>query len=102
MRKSLKRKKKGKVTITKPPKPSIVVFTRRSKKKADKEGGDIIFSQPPPKFKEKLKALRGGASMANFKALKYETRTKEEQKQIEDLVIDKIGKWKYSPDQLAM
>ena len=37
-------KKKGKVTITKPPKPSTVVFTRRSKKKVDEEGGNIIFS----------------------------------------------------------
>ena len=71
-------KKKGKVTITKPPKPSTIVFTRRSKKKAGEEGSDIKFSQPPPTFKDRLNTLRGGAGMANFKALKYETRTKAE------------------------
>lgn len=37
-------KKKGKVIITKPAKPSTIVFTRRSWKKVDKEGGDIIFN----------------------------------------------------------
>ena len=40
-------KKKGKVIITK---PSTVVFTRRSRKKVDKEGGDVIFNWPPPTF----------------------------------------------------
>lgn len=40
-------KKNGKVIITKPPKSSTVVFTRRySRKKVDKEGGDIIFNKP--------------------------------------------------------
>ena len=34
-------KKKGKVIITKPPKWSTIVFTRRSRKKVDKEGGDV-------------------------------------------------------------
>lgn len=38
--------------------------------------------------------------MENFKSLKYETRTAEEQKQIEDIVISNMGKWKYSLDQL--
>ena len=37
-------KKKGKVIITKPANPSTPVFTRRSGKKANKEGGDIIFN----------------------------------------------------------
>ena len=37
-------KKKGKVIITKTPKPSSTFFTRRSRKKADKEGSDITFS----------------------------------------------------------
>ena len=36
-------KKKGKVIITKPPKPYTIVFIRRSRKKVDKEGGDVIF-----------------------------------------------------------
>ena len=39
--------------------------------------------------------------MANFKALKYETRTEVEPKEIEDMVIEKMGQWKYSPDQMA-
>ena len=43
-------KKKGKVIITKPTKSSTIVFTRGSQKKFDKEGGDIIFSRPPPTF----------------------------------------------------
>ena len=60
-------KKKGKVTITKPPKPSTAMFTRWSKKKVDKDSGDIIFSWPPPTFKDRLKAFRGGVGMANFK-----------------------------------
>ena len=40
-------RKKGKVIITKPPKPSIAIFTRRSKKK---RGSDIVFSKPPLTF----------------------------------------------------
>ena len=43
--------KKGKVIITKIIKLSIAIFTRRSRKKANKEGGDIIFSRPPPTSK---------------------------------------------------
>ena len=38
----------------------------------------------------------------NFKALKCEIRIEEDQKQVEDLVISKMGKWKYSPNQLAL
>ena len=36
----------------------------------------------------------------NFKALKYETRTPDEQKEIEDLVMEKMGIWKYSPTHM--
>ena len=43
-------KKKGKVIITKPAEPSTAVFIRRSRKKVEKEGGDIIFNRPPPTF----------------------------------------------------
>ena len=37
-------KKKGKMIITKPQKPSTIVFTRRSRKKVDEEGSDVIFN----------------------------------------------------------
>ena len=94
-------KKKGKVIITKLAKSSTIVFTRRSRKKTDKEGGYIIFRKPPPTFQDRLKELYDGASIIFFKALKYETRTEEEHKKIEDLVMDKMGKWKYSPNQLT-
>jgi hypothetical protein len=51
-------RKKGKVITSKPPKPSTAVFTRRSsRKKADKERGDIIFKKPPPTFQDRLKEL---------------------------------------------
>ena len=49
---------KGKVIITKPPKPSTAVFTRRSRKKAGKECSDAIFNRPPPTFQERIKVLR--------------------------------------------
>ena len=45
--------------------------------------------------------LRVGAHVHNFKALKYETRTLVEHKEVEDLVMDKMGQWKYSPDWMA-
>ena len=45
--------------------------------------------------------MEEGASLTNFKALKFETRTEEEKMQIEELVLSKMGKWKYSPDQIA-
>ena len=93
-------KKKGKVIITKPTKSSTVVFTRGSRNKADKDGGDIIFRRNLPTFQVRLKELEARASIKNFKALKYETWTDDEQKKIEDLVMDKMGKWKYSLDQL--
>ena len=71
------------------------MFTRRSsRKKLDKKGGDIIFRKPPPTFQDKLKYLESGASITNFKILNYETKTEDEKKKIEDLVIDKMGKLK--------
>ena len=42
-----------------------------------------------------------GAGMANFKALKFETGTDAKKMQVEELVLSKMGKWKYSPDQIA-
>ena len=39
--------------------------------------------------------------MANFKSLKYESRTKVEQKEIEDAIIEKMGQWKYSPNYMT-
>ena len=39
--------------------------------------------------------------MANLKALKYETRTEAKQKEIEDMVIKKMGQQKYSLEQMA-
>ena len=87
-------KKKGKVTITKPPKQSTIVFTRRSRKKAGEESSEVIFKRLPPNFEEELKNLREGSSMANFKSLKYESRTKVEKKEIEDVFIEKMGQWK--------
>ena len=45
--------------------------------------------------------FREEACVQDFKALKYETRSPTEQKEVEDLVMDKMGQWKYSPDQLA-
>ena len=95
-------KKKGKVTITMSAKTSTIVFSRRSsRKKFDKEGGDVIFKKPPPTFEERLKAMESGVGMVNFKIPKYETRDIEEQKQIEDMIISKMGKLKYSLYQLS-
>lgn len=39
-------KKKGKMIITKPPKPSVAIFTKGSRKK----GIDVFFRKPPPTF----------------------------------------------------
>ena len=41
--------------------------------------------------------MEEGISVVNFKILKYDSRTIEEKKQIEDMVVSKMGKWKYSP-----
>lgn len=78
------------------------MFTRRSsRKKGGKEGEDIIFKKSPPTFEERIKELEQGFGIKNFKVLKYETRIANEQKKIEDVLISKMGKWKYSPDQLT-
>ena len=45
--------------------------------------------------------MDSGARIKNFKSLKYETRTTEEQNQIEDMIMSKMGKWKYSIDHLV-
>ncbi|GLJ19494.1 hypothetical protein SUGI_0352090 [Cryptomeria japonica] len=91
-------KKKGKVVITKP-KPKTVVFTRRTRK-GQKES-KVVFRKPPPTFEEKLKQLEQGSGMSNFKALKYESRSDVEKMQIEELLLNKMGKWKYTPDDIS-
>ena len=48
-------RKKGKVIITKPPKPTIAIFTRRSMKKGAKNEGKVEFYRPPLTFEERLK-----------------------------------------------
>ncbi|GLJ13237.1 hypothetical protein SUGI_0208460 [Cryptomeria japonica] len=91
-------KKKGKVVITKP-KPRTAVFTRRTRK-GQKES-EVVFRRPPPTFEEKLKQLEQGSGMSNFKALKYESRSDAEKMQIEELLLKKMGKWKYTPDDIS-
>lgn len=91
-------KKKGRVIITKPQKASIVVFTRRSKGKGK---GEVVLTKPPLTFYERLKQMEEGTGIRNFKALKFETRTDADKMQIEELVLNKMGKWKYSPAQIA-
>ena len=82
-------KKKGKATSTKAPKtPKTAVFTRR-KGKAGK--GDVVFKNPPLTFEEHIKNLREGYRMENFRSLKYEIRIEGEQKEIEEVVIEKMG-----------
>ncbi|GLJ40249.1 hypothetical protein SUGI_0826510 [Cryptomeria japonica] len=91
-------KKKGKVVITKP-KLKTAVFTRRTRK-GQKES-EVVFRKPPPTFEEKLKQLEQGSGMSNFKALKYESRSDAEKMQIEELLLNKLGKWKYTPDDIS-
>lgn len=45
--------------------------------------------------------MEEGVGIMNFKSLKYEKRIEAEQKQVEELVLSKMGKWKYSLDQIA-
>lgn len=47
--------KKGKVNITKLPKSSTAIFTRRSKKKLGKSGSEVVFSKPPLTIQKTLK-----------------------------------------------
>ncbi len=90
-------KKKGKVIITKSKKQPTAVFTRRTRKGIQEH----VLVKPSPTFEQRLKSLEEGAGITNFKALKFETRTDAEKMQIEELVLNKMGKWKYSPDQIA-
>ncbi|GLJ09560.1 hypothetical protein SUGI_0111850 [Cryptomeria japonica] len=39
--------------------------------------------------------------MSNFKALRYENRLDAEKMQIEELLLNKMGKWKYTPDDIS-
>ena len=39
--------------------------------------------------------------MACFKFLKYESRNVDEKRQIEDAIMTKLGKWKYSLDEFT-
>ena len=94
-------RKKGKVIITKPPKPTTTIFTRRSRKKGAKDESEVTFYRPPPTFEERLKKLRAGVGINNFKALKYETQTPVEKKEIKDLIMENLGIWKYSLEQFA-
>ena len=71
-------KKKGKVTITKAPKSSTAVFTRRMRGKAGKDSGDVVFKRPPPTFEENIQNLREVLGMEKFKSLKYEIRIEVE------------------------
>ena len=87
--------------ITKPPKPTTTVFTRRSRRKGAKDEGEVEFYQPPPTYEERLKKLRVGIGINNFKELNYETMTPTEKKEIEDLIMEKLGTWKFSPKQFA-
>ena len=84
--------------ITKPQKNPTAVFTRRIRKGVSK--GEPVLVRSTPTFEDILKQLREGSGLCNFKALKYETRTPEEQKMIEDLIMEKMGIWKYSPAQM--
>ena len=59
-----------------------------------------MFVRFAPTLEYRMTQLKEGAGICNFKALKYETRTPDEQKRIEDLVIEKMGVWKYSPTQM--
>ena len=100
-------RKKGKVIITRPSKSSPTIFTRRvakSRKKlklGEDEAKRIIFNRSPPTLLEILKKMEEGLGMENFKFFKYETRKEDEKIQVEDVVMAKLGKLKYSLDELT-
>ena len=78
------------------------MFARRtSRKKLGKEEEEVILKKPPPTLQERLKTMEEGVDMVNFKVLKYDSRIVEEKKIIEDMVMAKMGKWKYSPEQFG-
>ena len=62
---------------------------------------EVVFRRPPLTFQERMKELEVGSGMANFKALKFETRTEAKKMQVEELLLNKIGKWKYSPEAVS-
>ena len=82
-------RKKVKVFITKPQKKPTTMFTRRTKK--GKKESEPMFVQSAPTFEDRMKQLRVGVGICNFKALKYETLTPTKQKEIEDLVMEQMG-----------
>ena len=76
----------------------------KSKKKlklGEDEAENIIFKGSVPTLQEILNKMEEGNSMACFKFLKYETRNDEEKRNIEDTLMTKLDKWKYSLDELA-
>ena len=97
-RKKSHQKKKGKVIIIKPQKKPTAVFTQRTRK--GKKDSEPVFVRSAPIFEERMKQLKTRVGICNFKALKYEIRTTDEQKKIEDLVMEKMGIWEYSPTQM--
>ena len=80
--------------ITKPKRLPTVVFSRRTRQGKQ----EPVLIKPSLTFEARLKQLEAGVGFTNFKALKFETRTEEEKMQIEELVLSKMGKWKYSLD----
>ena len=59
------------------------------------EEDTITLKRPPPTFQQKMKQLREENGMASFKFYKYEFRTNEEQKMIEDALMEKMERWEY-------
>ena len=57
---------------------------------------DVIFKRPLATFQQKQKEIDFGAGVENFKSLRCEIRNEEEKEQVEDMVVFKLGKWKYS------
>ena len=75
-------RKKGKVFITKTQKHTTAMFTMRTRK--GKKESEPIFVRPTPTFEERMKQIRVGVGINNFKALKNETWTPAKKKEIED------------------
>ena len=74
------------------------MFTKRTRK--GKKESEPIFVQSAPIFEERMKQLRVGEGISNFKALKYETWTPNEKKEIRELVLEKMVTWKYSLEKM--
>lgn len=67
----------------------------------EEDENQIILLKSPPTLQERLKKIGEGFGMNSFKSLRYETRNPEEKKQIEDVLVSKLGKWKYSQDDIS-